>query len=240
VGRVERTGELALPLLSIPCRMRSLRFPSAVDSILCVGAHSDDIEIGCGGTILTLLAAYPDSAVHWVVLSAAGQRGDEARKAAELFLGTSERHRVQLREFPDGFFPYVGGDVKRFFEQLKLEIAPDIVFTHARWDRHQDHRLVNELTWNTFRDHLILEFEIPKYDGDLGNPNCYVPLTDDVVERKVRHLLNAFASQATKRWFTEDTFRGLMRLRGIEAGGTERYAEGFFAPKLVLGPVEAP
>jgi LmbE family N-acetylglucosaminyl deacetylase len=214
--------------------MLSFSFPPDLRTILCVGAHADDIEIGCGGTVLTLLSARPDLTVHWIVLSAAGERATEAEASAALFLSSGGRHRVDLRGFPDGFLPYVGADVKQFFEGLKASVTPDLIFTHARWDRHQDHRLVNELTWNTFRDHLILEYEIPKYDGDLGTPNCFVPLSDDVVDLKMQRLFAAFRSQTSKRWFTEDTFRGLLRLRGIEGGGPERYAEAFLGPKVAF------
>jgi len=214
--------------------VRTLALPGDVRTVLCLGAHADDIEIGCGGTVLSLVAARPDLQVHWVVISALGERRPEAEEGARLFLDGLSRPEVVLGDFPDGFFPYIGADVKRFFEQLKGRVAPDLIFTHTRHDRHQDHRLVNELTWNTFRDHLILEYEVPKYDGDLGTPNCLVPLSDEIAGRKVAHLFAAFGSQATKRWFTEDTFRGLMRLRGVEAGDVERYAEAFFGPKLVL------
>jgi LmbE family N-acetylglucosaminyl deacetylase len=202
--------------------------------LLCVGAHSDDLEIGCSGTMLRLLAAWPIERVTWVVLSARGERGVEAEKAARRLLGERPGVRIVLGEFRDGFFPYTAVPIKEFFEQLKREVEPDLVLTHYRDDRHQDHRLVSELTYNTFRDHLILEYEIMKLDGDLGNPNVYVPLDEDVVGRKVELLMEGFGSQRDKRWFSEDAFRALMRLRGIEAGAPSGFAEAFYGRKLVI------
>ncbi len=199
--------------------------------ILCLGAHSDDLEIGCGGTLLRLLAEQ-EAVVRWVVFGCSGQRSEEARKSAESMLDAAREKQVKLHEFRDGFFPYLGGEIKEAFEELKGQVTPDLIFTHTRKDLHQDHRLLNELTWNTFRNHLILEYEIPKYDGDLGSPNFFVPLDDAVVEKKLRHLMQHFASQRDKRWFDEETFRGLLRMRGVEAG--ERYAEAFYCRKIVL------
>ena len=200
-------------------------------NILCLGAHSDDLEIGCGGTLLRLLAEQ-EAVVRWVVLGCSGQRSEEARKSAESMLDAAREKQVNLHEFRDGFFPYLGGEIKEAFEELKGQVTPDLIFTHTRKDLHQDHRLLNELTWNTFRNHLILEYEIPKYDGDLGSPNLFVPLDDAVVEKKIRHLMQHFASQRDKRWFDEETFRGLLRVRGVEAG--ERYAEAFYCRKIIL------
>jgi LmbE family N-acetylglucosaminyl deacetylase len=204
--------------------------------ILCIGAHSDDIEIGCGGTILRLVSLYPRIDVRWVVLSADERRAREARCAASLFLSdvSSENAKVTVRTFRDGFFPWAGAEIKTFFEELKDEPAPDVIFTHARDDRHQDHRVVAELTWNTFRDHLILEYEIPKYDGGLTSPNFFVPIDAQTRARKIEYLMRAFGSQRSKRWFTEDTFSGLMRLRGIECASADGFAEGFTANKVVL------
>lgn len=203
--------------------------------ILCLGAHADDIEIGCGGTILALLAARRSVDCHWVVFSGGGgPREREARKSADLFLARAKRRQLTVHGFRDGFFPYRGGEIKDTFEALALEGSPDVVFTHARLDRHQDHRLVSDLTWNTFRRHLILEYEVPKYDGDLGAPNVFVPLSAAVARAKIRHLRSAFASQRSKRWFTADTFQGLLRLRGIESGAAEGLAEAFHARKTVL------
>jgi LmbE family N-acetylglucosaminyl deacetylase len=204
-------------------------------TILCVGAHSDDIEIGCGGTLLHLQAAFPRLRFHWVVMSATGSRGHEAGKAAELFTAGAEKN-VILKDYRDGFLPYSGGQVKDFFEEMKGQMNPDLIFTHWHGDAHQDHRLVSELTWNTFRDHLILEYEIPKYDGDLGQPNLFVPLEAPLYERKVDHLLEAFPSQQGKRWFDRETFLGLMRIRGMESNAPSGYAEAFHVRKIVLAP----
>ena len=201
--------------------------------ILCLGSHSDDIEIGCGGTILQLAEQYPGCIFHWVVFSASGVRETEARHAAELFAGSRLKGSL-LKTFRDGFMPYVGSDVKAVFETELKQLSPDLVFTHNGRDAHQDHRLISELTWNTFRDHLILEYEIPKYDGGLATPNVYVPIDDDTRARKVEYLMRAFGSQRRRHWFTDDTFTGLMRLRGIESGLAEPFAEGFHAKKLVL------
>jgi LmbE family N-acetylglucosaminyl deacetylase len=203
--------------------------------ILCLGAHSDDIEIGCGGTVLRLLEWYPALEVRWVVLSGDERRANEARCGASMFLGSATKADVTVKSFRDGFFPYVGAEIKAFFEELKAEPAPDLIFTHYRDDRHQDHRVVAELTWNTFRNHTILEYEIPKYDGGLVSPNFFVALDEETRARKISNLMRAFGSQRDKRWFTEDTFAGLMRLRGVESGSPLGNAEGFFARKLLLG-----
>jgi len=202
--------------------------------VLCLGAHSDDIEIGCGGTILRLGERYPGCEFHWVVFSALGIREAEARRAAELFAGARGLKGPLLKTFPDGFMPFVGAEVKAVFEELKQAVSPDLILTHHRHDAHQDHRLLSELTWNTFRDHLILEYEIPKYDGDLGQPNVFVPLEQEVYQKKVRHIMDAFKSQHTKRWFEEETFLSLMRLRGMECNAPSSYAEAFYCRKLVL------
>jgi len=202
--------------------------------ILCLGAHSDDVEIGCGGTLLRLLQEYPQTGVTWVVLSAAGARVEEARVSAARFLERSRHREVLIQSFPDGHFPYHGAAVKAYFESLKSLPAPDLIFTHYRHDLHQDHRLVSELTWNTFRNHLILEYEIVKYDGDLGAPNLFVPLSGAVAGNKIEILLSSFATQADKAWFTEDTFSSILRLRGVESNAQEKYAEAFYCRKLVL------
>ena len=204
--------------------------------LLCLGAHSDDIEIGCGGTILKLAKEYESLEVHWIVFSADPERKREALKSAGLFLREAKKRRVLINDFRTSFFPYQGAEIKEVFEQLKRETSPHLILTHCRHDLHQDHRLINELTWNTFRDHLILEYEIPKYDGDLGNPNLYVQLDESLCARKLRYILASFKTQQTKHWFTEDTFKGLMRLRGVECGAPTRFAEAFFARKLVLSP----
>jgi LmbE family N-acetylglucosaminyl deacetylase len=202
--------------------------------VLVIGAHADDIEIGCGGTLLRLAAIYPDAEVLWVVLSAEAGRDEEARLSAAEFAAGFASSRVILGGFRDGFLPYSGDIVKSFFEGLKSEISPDVIFTHQRADLHQDHRLASELTWNTFRDHLILEYEIPKYDGDLGAPNVFVHLDASIVTRKVELLLGRFRSQLDRRWFTEDLFRSLLRLRGMESNSPSGQAEAFYCRKLVL------
>ena len=202
--------------------------------VLLLGAHSDDIEIGCGGSLLRLIDRYPDLTVVWVVLCASGERGREAEASAELFLKEVKSKEVILRNFRDGYLPYNGEAVKDFFEDLKRVISPDIIFTHFREDLHQDHRLVCELTWNTWRDHLILEYEVPKYDGDLGVPNFFMPLTEKNCSKKLEYLVRSFQTQQNKHWFTEETFLAFLRLRGIESRAAEGYAEGFYCRKIVL------
>jgi LmbE family N-acetylglucosaminyl deacetylase len=218
--------------------MVGLNIAKAADeqlTVLCLGAHCDDIEIGCGGSLLHLKAAFPRIRFHWVVFSAAGPRGREAAVAAELFAAGCDR-KVVLKEYRDGFLPYSGGEVKDSFEQMKEQVDPDLIFTHWGGDAHQDHRAISELTWNTFRNHLILEYEIPKYDGDLGRANMFVPLDAPFFERKVDYLFQAFASQQGKHWFDRQMFLGLMRIRGMESNSPSGYAEAFFARKLVLHP----
>lgn len=205
-----------------------------ISSILCVGAHSDDIEIGCGGTVLKLVRANPDLKVHWVVLSAEGDRAEEARTSTERFLDQAPNHEVEVASFRERYFPYQS-QLKEFFDDLGTRVHPDLVLTHHGGDAHQDHRVVAELTWNTFRDHLILEYEIPKYDGDLGRPNAFVELDEDLARRKVQAILEGFPSQAEHFWFSEETFMGLLRLRGVEARSASGLAEGFHARKLLLG-----
>jgi LmbE family N-acetylglucosaminyl deacetylase len=201
--------------------------------ILCLGCHSDDIEIGCGGTILRLCKQYPECSFSWVVFSATEERESEARRAAELFAGS--RLRLALfKTFQDGFMPYIGAEVKAVFEQELKRLQPDLVFTHYGCDAHQDHRLISQLTWNTFRDHLILEYEIPKWDGDLGQPNFFVPLESSGYEKKISYILDIFQSQSSKRWFEEQTFLALMRLRGMECNAPSGYAEAFYCRKLVI------
>jgi LmbE family N-acetylglucosaminyl deacetylase len=202
--------------------------------ILALGAHPDDIEIGCGGTILRLLAERRPLEVLWVVFSSTPERAAEARRSAAAFLQGAAATKVVVRDYRDGFLPYSGSAVKDEFEGLKARFAPDLVFTHYRHDRHQDHRLVSDLTWNTWRDHLILEYEIPKYDGDLGAPNFFAALAASTVDRKVALLLEHFASQSGKPWFTADLFRGLARIRGMEAAAPDGFAEGFYVRKAVL------
>ena len=205
---------------------------SKVKRILCVGAHSDDIEIGCGGTLLTLIRDHQDLEILWVVFSAEGARSREARLSARSFLKGAAKSRIVVKNFKGSFFPFEGARIKAYFETLK-SFQPDVVFTHYRDDRHQDHRVLSDLAWNTFRNHLILEYEIPKYDGDLGVPNFFVPLDEAVCRRKTSSLCAHFQTQGNKHWFTEDTFLSLMRLRGIECAGTSKYAEAFYCRKLV-------
>jgi len=201
--------------------------------LLAVGCHADDVEIGCGGMILSLVRARPDIDVTWVVLGAHGDREDEARASAQDFLAGAAGTEVVVHGFRDAFMPYIGGAVKEVFEDLK-RVQPDLVLTHTRDDRHQDHRLACELTWNTFRDHLILEYEVPKWDGDLGRPNLYFPLQEDMVEHKLDLVLRHFPTQSGKHWYDVETFRGLMRLRGLECASPSRYAEAFYAPKVIV------
>lgn len=205
-------------------------------TILCLGAHSDDIEIGCGGAMLALTAARPDTVVHWVVFSASERRAAEARAAADRILARAGERRVAIESFRDGFFPWDGPAIKERFEAIRRAVDPDLVFTHYRDDRHQDHRMISDLTWNTFRSHLVLEYEIPKYDGDMGRPNCYVPLGEAQRRDKVETLMECFASQHDHAWFTPETFNGLMRLRGMECAAPNGYAEAFHARKWVLAP----
>jgi LmbE family N-acetylglucosaminyl deacetylase len=201
--------------------------------VLCLGAHCDDIEIGCGGTLAVLDESVAALDVTWVVMSSTPQREQETRTAAEKLLPGAVSVAVTVHRFRDGFLPTVTAEVKERFEDLK-SVQPDLVLTHFGGDAHQDHRLVSQLTWNTFRDHLVLEYEIPKYDGDLGRPNLYVPLPDAAVTRKIDTLMASFPSQLTRRWFDEETFRSLLRLRGLECNAPSRYAEAFHARKLVL------
>ena len=216
--------------------MVELRLGSAerpLRRVLCLGSHCDDIEIGCGGTVLRLLKEDPCIEVYWKVFSSTPIRKKEALRAAKLFLGATKAKKVAIHSFRDSFFPSHHAQIKAEFEKLKKEFAPDLILTHCRHDLHQDHRVINELTWNTFRSHLILEYEIPKYDGDLGSPNFFVGLDRATCERKAKHILDAFASQRSKQWFTSDTFLALLRLRGIEANCPGGFAEGFHCRKLV-------
>jgi len=201
---------------------------------LCIGAHSDDLEIGCAGTVLTWLASMPAVEVTWVVLSAEGIRSSEANRSARALLARAARRKVFIANFRDCFLQSQYTDVKDYFEHLKKEVDPDVVMTHWLQDRHQDHRLTAELTWNTWRNHLVLEYEIPKYEGDLANPNVYVPISTSLARRKVSHLNRCFSSQRGKEWFTGDTFLGLMRLRGLESRSQSGFAEAFHARKLVF------
>jgi LmbE family N-acetylglucosaminyl deacetylase len=215
------------------------RFPLLADGarrqILVIGSHSDDIEIGCGATLLALTRAQPDLAVTWVVLGAQGVREDEARASGAAFLEAADRSEVIVHGFRDGFFPYVGGEIKDVFEDLKALVDPDIIFTHTRHDLHQDHRLVCELTWNTWRDHLVIEYEIPKYDGDLATPNVFVSVPEELAREKAELIVRTFESQTVKHWFDRELFLGLMRVRGMEGRSPSGYAEAFTCRKLAIG-----
>ena len=203
-------------------------------SLLCLGAHADDIEIGCGGALLRLLAERPGSSVRWVVFSANAEREAEARASALAFLAGAQRAEVEILHFRESFFPFVGAEIKDAFEKLKLGPRPDVIFCHRAADLHQDHRTIGELTWNTFRDHVILEYEIAKYEGDFGRPNCFAPLSRAEARRKVELITTHFPSQATRTWFRPETFEALMRIRGIECNAPEHFAEGFYVRKLVF------
>src|SRR5262245_2011107 len=203
--------------------------------ILCLGSHCDDIEIGCGGTLLKLIQSRRGNIiVHWVVFSSTAERENEARCSAQAFLKHAKQKSIVIQHFEDSFFPYSGGEIKKFMQALSRGFSPDLIFTHYRNDLHQDHRLIAELTWNAFRDHWILEYEVPKYDGDLGSPNLFVSLNEAVCSRKIRGLLDGFPSQRNKQWFDEQTFLALARLRGMEANSPSRYAEAFYCRKIVI------
>lgn len=210
---------------------------NGVTRVLCLGAHSDDIEIGCGGTLLRLIESSNTIEFYWMVLSSNPDRAKEAERSARAFLRRVRTKTIVVQSFRDGFLPYIGAPVKECFEDLKKVFAPDVIFTHFRHDLHQDHRLVCELTWNTFRNHLILEYEIPKYDADLRSPNVFVPLSKSICRKKVERLMRYFGTQRDKQWFSEDLFRGLMRLRGVEAASPTGYAEGFHCRKMLLDGV---
>ena len=215
-------------------RLLQLALPGERLSVLCLGAHSDDIEIGCGATLLGWMARGVRLDVRWAVLSAVGARAEEARASAREFLEGAASSDVALSQFRDCFFPYQGAELKEWFEGLKSRTAPDVVMCHWRDDAHQDHREVSKLVWNSFRDHVVLEYEIPKWDGDLGRPNVFVPATRRAMDRKVELLMRHFGTQRSKDWFTPDTFNGLARLRGNECRAPEGLAEAFFARKLSL------
>lgn len=213
--------------LTLPSSTKPLR-------VLCIGAHSDDLEIGCAGTLLEWASAKRGISVTWAVLSANGDRRAEAQKSVKRLFGRTTDVNIVLGDFRDGHFPSAFSDIKAWFDRLKSSVEPDVILTHRLEDRHQDHRLLAEITWQTFRDHLVLEFEIPKFEGDLGNPNVFVPLRDATVERKVKHLLRGFGSQRSRHWFDERTFRGLMRLRGLECRAASGMAEAFHMRKAIV------
>ena len=206
----------------------------AIFRVLCVGSHCDDIEIGCGGTILRLIENYTNILFYWVVFSSNSQREGEAYESANMFLKNAKAKTIVIKKFRDGFFPFIGIEIKEFFEQLKQDFHPDLIFTHYRNDLHQDHRLISDLTWNTYRNHLILEYEIPKYDGDLGNPNFFVHLDELISHNKIQYIIESFPTQKGKHWFTEETFLSILRLRGIESNAPSKYAEAFYVRKVVF------
>jgi LmbE family N-acetylglucosaminyl deacetylase len=203
--------------------------------ILCLGAHCDDIEIGCGGTLLHLLKSNKNISVTWVVFTSDPTRAKEAEAGAQRFCVNAKSLDLKIFDLQDGYLPYAGAEVKNLFEKVKKEIAPpDLVLTHYRNDLHQDHRKVSELTWNTFRNHLILEYEIPKWDGDLSQPNTFIHLDESTCQEKIRHLQEVYNTQQAKRWFTDDLFWSLMRIRGMECNSASRFAEAFHSRKVVL------
>jgi len=202
--------------------------------ILCLGAHADDIEIGCGGTILKLAEECPEAQFYWVVFSAEGQRANEAYKSAERFLSNITLKTVDIQAFRDSYFPFVGAAIKDHFVILKKNFDPDLILTHFTEDAHQDHRLIGKLTWNTFRNNLILEYEIAKYDADLGIPNLYVYLNESLVQKKISNICKVFGSQSDKEWFGEDSFRSIMRIRGLESNSPSKYSEAFYCRKMVV------
>ena len=214
--------------------MLGIRLQPGLQRVLCLGAHSDDLEIGCGGTLLQLTESEDPVEVTWIVFGAEGRREREARESAQALLAHAKSAEIRVERFRDGFFPAQSAAIKEYFEALKPRVAPDLILTHYRGDLHQDHRLIGELTWNTFRDHLILEYEIPKYDGDFGSPNVFVPLDGERCRRKIELLLTHFASQRDRRWFSEELFRSVLRLRGMEANAPDGYAEAFYGRKVVL------
>ena len=203
--------------------------------VLFLGAHSDDIEIGCGGAVLSLIREHPDLCITWVVFGAKDLRAQEAHDSARSFLAPVREKNIQVRDYKDGYFPYIGASIKEYFEELKRSVSPDLIFTHYRQDLHQDHRLICELTWNTFRNHLILEYEIPKFDGDIGSPNLFFHLDETVAKQKIDLLLKHFKTQTDRHWFNEDTFFSILRLRGIESRAPSKFAEAFYGRKITIG-----
>lgn len=202
--------------------------------VLCLGAHCDDIEIGCGGTLIRLIESHPIDFVKWVVFASSEARKQEAVTSANAFLDNVKEKEVTVLDYRDAFLNYSGIEIKEMFESIKKEINPDLIFTHFRDDRHQDHRLLSDFTWNTFRQHFILEYEIPKFDGDLGIPNFFIRLNEEQVNRKIRIILDSFTSQSGKHWFDKETFQALMRIRGMESASLSKYAEAFYARKVIL------
>jgi LmbE family N-acetylglucosaminyl deacetylase len=220
---VGQSGMLKFRFLEKPSKLR----------VLCLGSHPDDIEIGCGGTVLRLVER-GDVQFYWSVLSGNAKRGKEAWEGANAFLEKVKLKEIDIQQFRESYFPFVGGHIKDYFEKLKEKFSPDLVLTHYRNDAHQDHRLVSDLTWNTFRDHFILEYEVPKYDGDLGTPNFYVHLNESLVQMKISLISSIFKTQKEKHWFTEETFGSILRIRGVESNSPSKYAEAFHCRKIVF------
>ncbi len=210
----------------LPFHLRQIR------TVLCIGAHADDIEIGCGGTLLQLSRAVPDLHVEWAVFSGQGQRHDEAKQSADTWLGEVASKRVRLHSFADSYFPADWKAIKMEMQRMAAEISPDLVLTHRLDDRHQDHRILGDLSWNAFRNHLLLEYEIPKYEGDLGQPNLYIPLDGPTAELKIERLRSAFPTQSDKPWYDVRVFEGHLRMRGIECRA--EFAEAFYVRKFCL------
>jgi LmbE family N-acetylglucosaminyl deacetylase len=229
----DRSHRVATVTLALMVNLK-LEFNAKAPTFLFVGAHCDDIEIGCGGTALRLAREHARAKIYWVVLSSGEDRAREAQRAVNLMFGASVDTSVMVKDFRISYFPAQFAAIKDFFEELKASIRPDAVFTHSKDDLHQDHRTVAELVWNTFRDHLILEYEIPKYDGGLGSPSVFVPLAAADVQRKIDVLMEVYATQRSKQWFSPDTFKGLMRLRGIECNAPDGFAEAFYSRKVRL------
>jgi LmbE family N-acetylglucosaminyl deacetylase len=200
--------------------------------VLCIGAHPDDIEIGCGGSIFRISEEFKTD-ITWVILSGDENRKNEAMNSAKKFLEKSENHEIFIKSFKESYFPYIGDQIKDFFEELK-KVSPDLIFTHYRHDLHQDHRLLSELTWNTFRDHFILEYEIPKYDGDLLDPNLYINLNKETCENKIGLISSEFKTQSSRRWFDKEIFWAILRMRGLESNSPSKYAEAFHSRKISI------
>lgn len=214
--------------------MLSLTLSDTPKTILLLGAHCDDIEIGCAATVLYLINKFPDAHFEWIVFSSSPARAQEATRSANQLLANAASKNILIENFRNGYFPYVGDQIKDYFELLKTRISPELILTHHLDDRHQDHRTLAELTWNTFRNHLILEYEIPKFDGGLGTPNCYIPVTPELADTKISTLMDCFVTEAAKPWFTPDTFEAMLRLRGVECNSPTGLAEAYYCRKTSL------